>query len=118
MAFVRQSLNVNGFIGIYTGRGSDYLDSLMGNLACGVTFPLWENILDCAASKFCRRPAALQLVFGTTLLQPPGSFTQLSNARREGFETDNRAVLACVCLGAGGDPRSPAGENKDARSLS
>ena len=38
---------------------------------------------------------------------------KLSNACPEGFETDNGAALSHVSLGTEGDPRSPAGKNKD-----
>lgn len=38
---------------------------------------------------------------------------RLSGARPEGFEMHNGAALSDVSLRTEGDPRSPAGENKD-----
>lgn len=48
-----------------------------------------------------------------TSQEPPGSFIHLSNTRLEGFETENGAALSHVSLSTEGDPRGPAGENKD-----
>lgn len=56
-------------------------------------------------------------MLGRTSLEQPGSVTQLSNARPEGFEIDNGAALSDVSLSTGGDRRGPAGENKDTNVL-